>query len=388
MQTWTAREATRRLIAAGALLAATHAGAAAQNFAGYPALDDPLLFLLREPAVVRDLQLDADGRRRLGALNRRFDAALLASRGMPEAEATAQAGAVLASTRAELPRLLSEAQRTRLQQIAWRVQGIRFMVTPDAARELTLTAEQLATCTGVLEQTQEKLNDIQRRLQSGELDKQAAQSESRTVQEADQVKMLEALTEQQRAKLVELIGPAFDLSQLGKVRFLAPPLKSDGSWINSDPLENAALRGKVVAVHFWTFGCSNCIQNYPWYRQWQTQFKDRPFTLLGVHTPEFDHERDVERIREVVQQEQFAFPIVVDNDKRIWQAWGNNIWPAVYLLDKQGQIRYWWYGELNWQGAGGQDIMARRIEELLQEPGPTPVAPATSAATAPSPPTP
>ena len=89
--------------------------------------------------------------------------------------------------------------------------------------------------------------------------------------------------------------------------------------------------------------------------------------VIGVHTPETEMEHEVGRVREKVKQAKFRFPVVVDNDKQIWNSWGNSLWPSVYLVDKQGRIRYWWYGELDWQGAGGQKRMARRIEELLAE---------------------
>jgi peroxiredoxin len=89
--------------------------------------------------------------------------------------------------------------------------------------------------------------------------------------------------------------------------------------------------------------------------------------VIGVHTPETAGERQVERVREKVEEYKLDFPVVVDNDNAIWNAWGNSIWPSVYLIDKQGRLRYWWYGELNWQEAGGQKIMAQHIEELLAE---------------------
>ena len=91
--------------------------------------------------------------------------------------------------------------------------------------------------------------------------------------------------------------------------------------------------------------------------------------VLGVHTPETKAESEVDRVRAKVKEANFRFPVVVDNDESIWNEWGNSIWPSVYLIDKQGRIRYWWYGELDWQGAGGQKIMARRIEELMAETG-------------------
>ena len=89
--------------------------------------------------------------------------------------------------------------------------------------------------------------------------------------------------------------------------------------------------------------------------------------IIGVHTPETSAERQPDRVRAKVQEAQFDFPVVIDNDKKNWDAWGNSMWPSVYLIDKKGRIRYWWYGELNWNEAGGQRIMAAKIEELLAE---------------------
>lgn len=164
-----------------------------------------------------------------------------------------------------------------------------------------------------------------------------------------------------------LVGPPFDVSQLGMVSFRAPDIASGGTWINSKPLTIKALKGKVVAVHFWTFGCSNCIQNYPWYRDWQTTLGKKGLVIVGVHTPETEGERDETSLRETIKREKFQFPVVVDDQRKIWDTWGNGMWPSVYLIDKQGRLRFWWYGELNWNGAGGQEIMAERIEQLLAE---------------------
>ena len=86
-----------------------------------------------------------------------------------------------------------------------------------------------------------------------------------------------------------------------------------------------------------------------------------------MHTPETSRERDIENVKQAVAEAKFDFPVLVDNEERVWNDWGNSMWPAVYLIDKQGLIRYWWYGELNWQGRQGEQIMRRRIEELLAE---------------------
>ena len=112
----------------------------------------------------------------------------------------------------------------------------------------------------------------------------------------------------------------------------------------------------------------NCHRNYPWYRGWDESFRDQPLVIIGVHSPETEAEAKTENVRQQVTEAQFTFPVVIDTDKKIWNDWGNSMWPSVYLIDKQGRIRYWWYGELNWQGAEGEEIMRKRIEELLREP--------------------
>jgi peroxiredoxin len=91
--------------------------------------------------------------------------------------------------------------------------------------------------------------------------------------------------------------------------------------------------------------------------------------MVGVHTPETQQERKTASVIAKAKEAEFDFPIVVDNDKKNWTAWGNSMWPSVYLIDKRGRLRYWWYGELNWKEAGGQKLMAKKIEELVGEGG-------------------
>jgi hypothetical protein len=89
--------------------------------------------------------------------------------------------------------------------------------------------------------------------------------------------------------------------------------------------------------------------------------------MLGIHTPETSRERETDNVERDAGDSGLTFPILVDNEKRNWNAWGNSMWPSVYLIDKQGYIRFWWYGELNWQGAEGESLLRNRIEELIAE---------------------
>ncbi len=147
--------------------------------------------------------------------------------------------------------------------------------------------------------------------------------------------------------------------------------RPEQDWINSKPLKLSELRGQVVVLHFWTFGCSNCQHNYPTLKAWQTAFSGKGVTIIGVHTPETDRERQIENVRKSVAKNGLKYPIVFDKDAKIWKSWHNQWWPSTYLIDKQGFARYRWDGEFNWQNAKGESIMRKRIEQLLAEDGPS-----------------
>ncbi|HEV8058614.1 MAG TPA: redoxin domain-containing protein [Gemmataceae bacterium] len=145
----------------------------------------------------------------------------------------------------------------------------------------------------------------------------------------------------------------------------APEFIGVTDWVNSKPLKLADQKGKVVIVHFWTNGCINCIHNYPHYRAWTEKYKDnKDLLIVGIHTPEFDAEKDVDRIKAKAEKNHLTFAIAVDNKQANWQAWGNRYWPCVYLVDKAGNVRYHWEGEL---GDDGYKKVTRLIDELLAE---------------------
>jgi hypothetical protein len=109
------------------------------------------------------------------------------------------------------------------------------------------------------------------------------------------------------------------------------------------------------------------VHNYPWYRGWHEKYATKGVTVIGVHTPETPGEADVDRVRRKAKDNGLAYPIAIDNDARTWKAWDNRFWPSTYLVDKKGRVRYRWDGELNWQGTRGEEVLRRKIEELLAE---------------------
>jgi thiol-disulfide isomerase/thioredoxin len=141
---------------------------------------------------------------------------------------------------------------------------------------------------------------------------------------------------------------------------IAPELAT-GNWINSEPLKLKDLHGRVVLIEFWTFGCYNCRNTLPFVKSWDDRYRDKGFTVIGVHSPEFDDERKVENLRREVASLGIRYPIVTDNDYQTWNAYNVEAWPTVFLLDKQGRIRWRHVGE------GNYDEAERLIQKLLAE---------------------
>jgi len=133
------------------------------------------------------------------------------------------------------------------------------------------------------------------------------------------------------------------------------------TWLNSDPLRITDLRGKVVMVEFWTFGCYNCRNVEPYIKQWYEQYKEQGFVVIGVHSPEFLHEREIENVKRYMKDHDIRFPVPIDNEFSTWNRYGNHYWPSMYLIDKHGIIRYVKIGE------GGYGETERQIQALLAE---------------------
>ena len=159
-----------------------------------------------------------------------------------------------------------------------------------------------------------------------------------------------------------------DRKQYLGLRIKAPELQESGPWINAEkPLQLSDLHNTVVVLHFYAFGCINCKNNYPVYLGWQETFRDENVAIIGIQTPETKAEHDIDLIRQRAEEAGFTFPILADIEKNNWQAWGNSMWPSVYVLDKQGYIREFWPGELRWEGATGDKYLQQQIEKLMKE---------------------
>jgi len=158
----------------------------------------------------------------------------------------------------------------------------------------------------------------------------------------------------------------------------APGFVTNGTWFNTEglsaapgqtsqggsmPLSLDALRGKVVVVDFWTYSCVNCVRTIPYLRAWYSAYRDKGLVIVGVHTPEFEFEKNPANVARAIHELGVTWPVVQDNDYAEWTAWANQYWPAHYFIDAKGRVRYFHYGE------GEYDVSEKVIQQLLKEAG-------------------
>ncbi len=144
-----------------------------------------------------------------------------------------------------------------------------------------------------------------------------------------------------------------------------PPLDGATAWINSQPFKAADLRGKVVLIEFWTYTCINWRRQLPYVRAWADKYKDKGLVVMGVHSPEFAFEKNIDNVRQAVREIPVPFPVAVDSDYAVWRAFNNEYWPALYFVDSQGRIRHHQFGE------GDYEQSEAVIQQLLAEAGAT-----------------
>jgi len=140
-----------------------------------------------------------------------------------------------------------------------------------------------------------------------------------------------------------------------------PSLSGAVAWLNSPPLSNEALRGKVVLVDFWTFDCINCQRSLPYVNQWAKRYEKDGLVVIGVHTPEFAFEKLIANVRREVKRLDIGYPVAIDNHYSIWRAFNNQYWPAHYFIDARGRVRFSHFGE------GRYEAQEQVIQHLLQE---------------------
>jgi peroxiredoxin len=321
-------------------------------------IPNPSTMVLRSPEVLRELAVSGTQAAAVNSLLGDVERALWQLRDDAPDTRNQKALALLEPLIETLGSVLSPLQMQRYQEIVFQAQGVGALSDPQIARSLSLTSGQTKQISTILASLQETLS----RVPPGQkaLINQAQTRAGREV--------IGVLNVAQRQIWRSLLGDSVDFTNVPQRAFKVPEFKMVDTWLNASPLTMAQFEGKVVVVHFYTYGCINCVRNLPHYNDWHRRYAPRGVQVIGIHRPESPGESKIESVKKKAEDAAIQYPVAIDNQAANWNAWGTGVWPSVYLVDKQGFVRYWWYGELNWQGTPGEAWMRDRIEALLREP--------------------
>ena len=240
-------------VAALALLSFVSRQGSAQPNVHYDNVQNPYLFLLREPAIHEELRLTEPQRRALAEVNERFDGPLLALRTAPAEKASQQVTQIQTDTQQVVQDILDENQQRRLVEVLLRMRGAECLQIDNVAESLALNPDQRQAVGAAVAEAQRGIEQLQEQPDGGDAPELRMKEYAR-LRSSEHEQLLGVLTSQQKTRLRELLGAPFDKSQLGRVAFKAPEFAESSDWINSKPLRIADLKGEVIALHYWTFG--------------------------------------------------------------------------------------------------------------------------------------
>ncbi len=340
-------------------------GSDAQSYSGTTVpVPHPLTILLRSKAVHKELQLSHEQINEIEDAVNLVDLPLWRLRDMPSDKRSETATPLIEHLSNKLSGILSDRQLERLNQITLQALDVDAFLSPQVVAKLKISPGQYSNISSLLASSYKQLASLQNDAAISSDSIRAArilqlQAESRQ-------NLLKVLNQDQRQAFSMLLGRPFDLSRVKRIVCRAPQFKVE-TWLNSQPLTMAELKGKVTVVHFYAFGCGNCVRTLPYYNDWHKLFAADDFNIIGIHRPETKQEHILEKVKSKAAEAGMDYPIAIDNDSIAWDAWANHIWPSIYLVDRDGFVRYWWYGELNYQGAQTEPYLRARIQELIDE---------------------
>lgn len=326
-----------------------------------PLIPQNLLKLIHAPEVQEELGILED--KRLLEILKEIDAIWWPARNLPEAKQIETVRDLEIRLLEELKSIITPEKLRRLREIEVQSQGTRSLLRSGIAKSIGLSDQQLNEIKKACLTT----DSIARKLNEKRGGDTNLEKQLKSAREKEQTVINGALAPANRQALAKLIGKPFDTMALKRVFPLAPELIDSGEWTGSERPTLDSLRGNVVLVHFYAFQCHNCVANFDHYNRWHESLSEKGVKVIGIQTPETAAERDPSLVKQAALNKGFGFPVLIDLKNENWDAWGNTMWPTVYVIDKRGYIRSLWEGELNWQGATGEKTIEKLVDELLAE---------------------
>ncbi|MCA9136841.1 MAG: redoxin domain-containing protein [Planctomycetales bacterium] len=327
-----------------------------------------LLQMIRDDAIHDELKLSDDQVRRVFESIAEIDDPWYQAGRLPTAERIATIEKLSAQLTNALSAILNQSQLERLDQLCNQALGTRMILRNVTAEKLGMTAQEREELYNVYRETDRQAESLKAKVKNGDLKQSEAMEIVGRAQNAERKKFADTLSIEQKRKLSTLTGQPFDFAKVKRRFPRAPEIVTEGSrWLQGDPVKLEDLRGKVVALHFYAFGCINCKRNLPHYNAWYDDFADDGLVVIGIQSPETAAERDPSKVAAAIKKDGMQYPVLFDGEKANWNKWAISWWPTVVLIDKQGFLRSHWEGEMNWQGTEGEKQMRQTIEQLLAE---------------------
>ncbi|GAB5403112.1 MAG: redoxin domain-containing protein [Aureliella sp.] len=261
---------------------------------------------------------------------------------------------------------LDATQKSRLVQLEYNSQAFRALLRDDVAKELSLTDDQRAKYSELAQATDTAQFEFKKAVYSST---GASEDDQKALAEkinAERDGFKEIFQPEQIQSFVALTGDTFDTASLERIFPMPPELVDAKHWING-PVRLKDLRGKVVLLHFYAYQCGNCKANFDIYRRWHDQLSSKGVAVVGIQSPEVQSERDPAKVKAAAKEHNLRFPILVDVEKKNWDAYGTTMWPTVFVIDQKGYLRKMQMGELQWNGATYDKDIEQLVDKLLEE---------------------
>ena len=324
-----------------------------------------ILPLLHTPQVQAELGIEGAKLAQLEQLFATVDGDWWRARNLPPAEQRAAITKVEKAVKTWLTGALPRERLVRLADLERRAQGGRVLLREDVAEVVGLEPAQHEKLLAAARATESAAAALGRVFQSGGGQGDLEKAALLAARERELKLPGDLLSEEQQKEWRRIVGAPFDTVTLDRIYPMAPELAPSATWINAKPLALAGLRGKVVILHFYAFECVNCQRNLPIYAEWHRAFADKGVVVIGVQTPETEAEKDSGNVIAAAKEAGIDYPVAFDGDSATWKAWGNTMWPTVYVIDQQGYLRVWWQGELKEPGGKGDEVIRTAVEKLL-----------------------
>ncbi len=326
---------------------------------------DPIILLIRDETVRAELKFSDNQRRAIDDLLKTHNRLLLAIRDVSPSGADETARPALTELRQQFAKVLSDEQRTRLTSLILQAQGYDSLLRNDVSTKLALAEKQQRDLTAAARRFSYS-GARTRKSSAGSTPEQLQEGLAR-LQKDRQQQVLAVLNEKQTAQYAAMLGEPFDFAKVKASPADAPEFDGVDAWMNSES-DHHGVASRSGG------GCALLCLRLHQLRS-QLSMVQRLVRMLAKQRrchhwdPHAgDRERSQKRTPKAsLETHGLKFPVAVDKEKKMWEAWHNGIWPSVYIIDKHGRVRFWWYGELDWQGAGNQKVAERQIEQLLVE---------------------